>query len=94
MVGYKPDGKRDRCIIYGKTRGEVIAKLDAIRHHRQYGMPPPPLRLTVTKFMDQSLRDIIAPVRKPKTVMSYQQIVRLFLKPELGHHKLVDLHTK
>ena len=31
-AGYGPDGKRKRRVVYGKTKGEVLKKLDAARN--------------------------------------------------------------
>ena len=31
MLGYKPDGKPNRRTVYGKTRREVVDKIDALK---------------------------------------------------------------
>ncbi len=92
-LGYK-NGKRHRRSFYGKTRREVAEKLaSALREHQQ-GLPVAAERQTVAQFLDRWLADVVQPAVRPKTHHSYAQLVRLHVKPALGHHQLTKLEPK
>ncbi len=57
----------------------------------EQGLPVAIERQTVTQFLDQWLENVAKPSVRPKTLHSYAQIVRLYLKPALGHHQLAKL---
>ena len=48
-------------------------------------------RQTVGAFLDRWLEDVAKPTVRPKTHHSYAQLVRLHLKPTLGHNELAKL---
>ena len=50
-LGYA-NGKRRRKAIYGKTRGQVAAKLTSILRDVQQGLPVPSERQTVAQFLE------------------------------------------
>jgi integrase len=85
------NGKRKRRVIYGKTRKEVAEKLKKVLREQQQRIPIVPERTTVGEFLDRWLADVVAPAVRPKTHHSYAQLVRLHLKPGLGHHQLGKL---
>lgn len=89
-LGYR-DGKRWRKSFYGKTRKEVQEQLTATLREQQQGLPVITERQTVAQFLDRWLADVVKPTVRPKTYHSYQQLVRLHLKPALGHHQLAKL---
>ena len=64
-----PDGSRKA--LYGKTQKEVRDKLIAARHHVQQGLPLPSGRLTLATFLEQWLRDWVAPNVAPSTHQDY-----------------------
>ena len=53
-VGYKPDGRRDRRVVYGRTKVEVLQKLDDLKRQRDAGVDLSQ-RSTVNDFMDSWL---------------------------------------
>jgi integrase len=85
------DGKRRRKVIYGKTRREVAEKLRALQRDQAAGINVAPERQTVKQFLEGWLAQSIKPHRRAKTYQSYEQIVRLYLVPHLGHHQLSKL---
>lgn len=85
------NGKRKRQTLYGKTRKEVAEKLTKSQHDRQQGLPIAVARQTVGQFLDRWLEDVVRPTVRAKTLHSYAQMVRLHLKPALGHHQLAKL---
>jgi hypothetical protein len=84
------NGKRRRKVIYGETRKEVADKLKAL-HRDQASGTVVTERQTVAQYLERWLETVVRPHRRPKTAASYAQIVRLYLKPYLGHHQLARL---
>ncbi|HET8630265.1 MAG TPA: site-specific integrase [Thermomicrobiales bacterium] len=85
------DGKRKRKVLYGETRKEVAEKLKVVLREHQQGLPVALGRQTVGQFLDRWLVDVAKPKLRPKTYHSYAELVRLHLKPALGHHQLAKL---
>ena len=88
----RADGRLDRRKVAGKTRAETQRKLDELRARVAAGLVVEAAseRLTVAEYLDQWLEAIEGSVR-PRTWESYSQLVRLHLRPALGHPKLVAL---
>jgi integrase len=84
-----PNGTRKS--LYGKTRGEVQAKLKSAQSDLDNGLDLSAGQQTVGQFLDRWLEDVVRPSVRPKTHHSYGQLVRLHLKPELGHIPLAKL---
>ncbi len=89
-LGYQ-DGKRQRKVYYGKTRREVVDQLKSGPHTRQQGLPVSVERQTVGEFLSKWLEDSARPRVRPKAYDSYAQLVRLYIRPELGHIQLGKL---
>ena len=84
-------GKRRRKVIYGETRKDVADKLKALHSEQAAGKTIVTERQTVGQYLDRWLETSIQPHRRPKTAASYEQIVRLYLKPHLGRIQLAKL---
>jgi integrase len=54
QVGYKPDGRRDRRTVYGRTKVEVQEKLNDLKRQRDAGVDLTQ-RSTVSTYMDRWL---------------------------------------
>lgn len=93
-VGRKPDGKLDRRYCYGKTRGEVQAKLDDLRRRSASGMlgAAEKERETVATFLIRWLDGAKTNLR-PLTWKRYDEIVTLHLIPGLGKHRIAALKS-
>jgi integrase len=89
-LGYQ-GGKLKRKTFYGKTRAEVADKLTAALSDQRKGIPLVTERQTVGQFLDRWLKDCVKPKVRPNTYSSYEQNVRLHLKPELGRIQLNKL---
>lgn len=89
-LGYQ-NGKLRRKVYYGKTHDEVKTKLIAALHNHQQGIPIVTERQTVGQFLDRWLCDCVKPSVRPMTYRSYEQLVRIHLKPELGKIPLEKL---
>ena len=83
-LGYKPDGKPKRKIIYGKTRGEVSNDLKIALRDQQQGVNIRPERQLVSAFLQSWLDDVVKLKNRPQTMRSYGWIIQSHLKPALG----------
>lgn len=96
-VGYgestRTPGKftRKRKTIYGETRKEVAEKLKVILREQQQGLVAPTRgKLTVAQQLDTWLA-YVKPTVRPRTYESYEMLVRVHIKPVLGHLQLAKL---
>lgn len=89
----KPDGKRTRKYVYGKTRDEVHDKW--IKLHQQAKAGPVATRVpTVESFVTYWINDIIKPNRAPLTYATYETFARIYIIPGLGSKRLDRLQTR
>jgi integrase len=83
----KPDGRRGRKYVYGKTREEVHDKWIKLQAQAKAG-PVATRSPTVAKFMAYWLREIVEPNHAPLTYATYETLTRLYIVPGLGHKHL------
>lgn len=83
---------RQRITIYGKTVKEVQRKEQERRDQAGTGQPVEPHQMIVNDLLDRWLAECTARGRKPKTLWSYGQTVRLYMQPAIGKVKAVDLN--
>ena len=89
----KPDGRRGRKYVYGKTREEVYDKWIKLQAQAKAG--PVPTRVpTVAAFMAYWLREIIEPNSAPMTYATYETLTRLYIVPGLGHKRVDRLSVQ
>lgn len=82
-VGYR-NGKRARRWFYGDTRADVASKLrDGLRAY-EAGVLEAPGRLSVAQFLDSWLEDFARLRLRPRTFVSYRQVIRSHIVPHLG----------
>ena len=93
--GYDPGtGKQIQRSITGKTQKEVAQKLKAVTAAIDEGTYTAPSKMTVAQWLDIWSAEYLGGV-KPRTVESYQIIIKNHLKPKLGAIRLEALtgHT-
>jgi integrase len=89
----KPDGKRARKYVYGKTRDEVHRKWIALQLQAKEG--PVATRVpTVGDYLAYWLREVVQPNLAPLTAATYETLVRLYIAPELGAKRLDRLDVR
>ncbi|MDA1349089.1 MAG: site-specific integrase [Chloroflexi bacterium] len=84
-----PDGKRRA--FYGKTRQEVALKLLQAQKAISDSLPLAGERQSTGDFLEAWLRDSAAPRVRPKTLVRYQELVRLHIVSEIGRVPLARL---
>ncbi len=87
-LGYQ-GGKRIRKTVYGKTRQEVKVKLDEIKRQLAQGTFVDS-KLGVGDYLEAWLKEVEGRV-KPRTTELYTFIVNRYIKPRVGHVKLIKL---
>jgi integrase len=89
-LGYQ-SGKLRRKVYYGKTREEVQERLVAALSDVQKGIPIPTERQTLAQFLQSWLAEVVKPSVRPKTLKTYDYIVKLHILPDLGNRVLTKL---
>ena len=86
------DGKRrQRYETVQGTKREAQARLTQILDSLRRGRYVAPTRLTIAGFLDQFLSDYVETNCRPRTAQGYRDIIRVHLKPALGHLPLAEL---
>jgi integrase len=91
IAGLRPDGRPVRRSIYGKTQGEVAKKLLEVRGQIANGQHIEPVQMTVSDWLDIWFNEYVLPSKKASTAASYEDSIRLHIKPYLGGYKLQKL---
>ncbi len=87
VVGEYVDANGKRRYISGKTKSGVQKRLREILADRDRGIAYDSENLTVGDFLDRWLDTVKGSVRL-RTWQCSEEMVRLHLKPTIGHHRL------
>lgn len=90
-VGLLEDGTQDRRWVSGKTQAEVQEKLRALQSELHTGTLADAEGLTLGAFLDRWIETKTRDSVSVNTLRSYQDTIRLYLKPQLGRLKLEKL---
>src|SRR5450759_657540 len=85
-----PDGRRQRKVVYGKTREQVHTKWLALHELARRG-PVAPRSPVLADFMERWLREVVVPGLAPTTSANYELFTRLYVAPDLGRKRLDKL---
>jgi len=95
IVGRDPEsGKPIRKTYYGKTRQELSTKLVKAQGELLVGAFVDPGAITVGHWMDTWLYQYKKKSVRPSTFASYETMVRVHIKPSIGHILLKDLRPE
>ncbi len=83
QVGVDANGKRRRQVVYGATRGAVLAKFDELRARVAECVVVDPGRLTAGGYLERWIEDTARPRIRRSTYYHYQRLLRHTL-PRLG----------
>src|SRR5215475_9752242 len=81
-------GTFKRTYVYGRTREDVHARLVQLQDRSGRGIPRPSAAWKVGEYLDYWLTQVAKPMVRPTTYAKYEVMVRLYLKPGLGRHRL------
>lgn len=90
-TGRDSKGKPKRETFYGKTRSEVAEKLNKKLNDLMTGNHVEPNKVTVEQWFDNWLWQYKKLKLRPNTFTSYEQNIRIHIKPALGHYLLQEL---
>jgi integrase len=94
-MGKKENGRRDRRHVSAAKRADVVVKVRALEVKRDAGLVEAAGRpQTVGDWLDHWLDNIAARKVRARTLESYRSIVRLHLRPGIGHHRLDRLQPE
>ena len=86
------DGIRRRVSVYGATRQDAQAKLDALRAQEAKGMPMAVDRTTtVTEYLRWWLAEIAVHELRPTTLNTYRHYTEGHIIPGIGRRRLANL---
>lgn len=94
MVGVDDDGRPVRRKVTGRTRGEVVARIRELVAAADAGRTPAPRDLTVGRFLDTWLADVLPGTVARSTEANYRHVVALYIKPKLGRRRLRTLTAR
>ncbi|MGP3999596.1 site-specific integrase [Streptomyces sp. 8N706] len=83
----KPDGKRARKYVYGKTRAEVHDKWIKLHTEAKIG-PVATSAPTLAQYLTYWINEVVEPNLRPLTAATYETAVRLYIVPFLGPKRL------
>lgn len=89
-LGSGADGKRMRRTVYGATKAEVMKKMREVMATSAVGKIAPE-KITLGGFLDRWITDYVTPNLRATTLDSYARLVRLHIKPRVGHMLLTKV---
>lgn len=89
-VGYS-NGKRARRSVFGRTRAEAATKLRELIAAYETGSLEIPTKATVGHYLQTWLAETAKPSLRPRTFVTYEQVIRSHILPNLGHIPLRKL---
>lgn len=93
-VGYDANGKLIRRKVTGATRGEVVRRMNELRQNDEEGRSPARADLTVGRFLDEWLTDVLPGTVTAGTEVNYRNVVKLYLRPRLGMKRVKNLQAR
>lgn len=88
---YSPNGRPKKKMFQGRTRADVVAKLQDAQSRLADGMVILTNSPTVESFLTRWLADVAPNTLEPRTFETYAMYARNHIIPKLGRHKLTDL---
>ena len=82
------DGKVRRKTVSAKDRNALLEKYSKLRAEIDAGVVVLTPSSTVGVWLDHWLEKIVKPHKTPMTVRSYEQTIRLYIKPHIGSKRL------
>lgn len=93
-VGYDESGKQIRKWVTAKTRKTVAERMRELHAAVDAGLDPAPRDLTVRRFLEQWLADVLPGSVAATTEDQYRNVVRLYIVPTIGQKRLRTLQAR
>lgn len=93
-VAHDETGAPVRRKVTGRTRAEVVGRLKELRAAADEGRNPASRTLTVGRFFDEWITDVLPGSVAPGTEANYRNVVNLYLRPRLGLKRLRTLQAR
>jgi integrase len=93
-VGVRTNGTRDRRHRSGKSRAEVVRKIRDLEVKRETGGVGAVKVDTVAAWLDHWLTNIAVRRVRPRTLESYESMIRIHIAPGIGRHRLDRLQPE
>lgn len=91
----EPKQRQVRKSITARTKKAALERMKELTRATDEGYELARRDLTVGRFLDDWLANVLpAGKTRPSTQRSYEEIVRLYIKPHIGHHRLRDLQAR
>src|SRR4051812_32407019 len=90
-IGKDVQGKPKRKTFTAGTRHEVKEQLAKALNDQRLGIPIASDRVTISRFLEDWLEQVVKPSVKPKTHRTYADLVRLHIEPAIGSYLLTKL---
>ena len=87
-------GRPVRRMVTGKSERDVRQKMKALSSATDQGLTPAPRTLTVGRFLDLWITDVLPGTVAAPTYSQYEGIVKRYLKPHLGRKTLTVLSAR
>ena len=94
VIGYLPNGSPDRKTFYGTSQKAAREKLEEAKRALADGRPVSVPRQTLSTFLERWLEDYSKPSHRPKTYITYRDLIGLHIGPALGHIELAKLSAQ
>lgn len=88
------DGKPIRKKVSAATRSGASTKLDELKAKHGANDLPEGTPVTVEQWMNHWLNVIVPRKAKPKTIVAYTTVVKSYINPLLGHHRIDRLRPE
>lgn len=89
-----PDGTRKRVSVYGATWEEADAERTRLKELQRRAIPVDVTTMVVRQYLQHWLANVAQPSIRPTTYVTWESLVRLYMIPGLGRHKLRSLQAK
>jgi len=93
-VGFDRDGKQVRKKMTGSTRTQVVQRLRQAKDAHETGQQPARRDLSVGRFLDDWLADVLPGTVAASTAQQYGEVVKNYVKPHLGSKRLTALTAR
>lgn len=92
-VGHDDEGKQKQISKYFNTRNEARDWLTETQHNIQTGSYVKPHKITVSHWLDTWLTVYEKPTIRQTTYDNYETMIRVHIKPAIGHIPLMQLQA-